>query len=311
MSISLAADWREVVRDKAEKPEEREAALTVDGVSYQVTVRARGKSRRLEFCRFPPLWLDLPKADMQGSVFEGQNRLKLVTHCSRLGRPDMRSEDLLAAEFLIYQLLSHLTERSFRTRWVTISYIDTDGTSAVHPGFVIEHKRQLAQRLGLTEVKTKRIGLSRVDPAHASLMAVFSYMIGNVDFSILAGPPGDDCCHNVVPLIDSADPPAVYPVPYDFDSTGFVDPHYGRVPDGLGITRLSQRLFRGYCRHSPELPGSIARFIQARPEFERIIAQAPGLSDRKRGKIAAFVADFYKRIGNDKAVQRDLVRRCR
>lgn len=311
LDISLAADWQQVVRDKAENPEERDAQLTVSEASFNVTVRARGKSRRLEFCRFPPLWLDLPKADMQGSLFEGQNRLKLVTHCSRLGRANARSEDLLAAEFLVYQLLSHMTERSFRTRWVNVSYVATDGTSSVHPGFLIEHKRQLAERLGLSEVKALRIGLSRVDPTHASLMAVFNYMVGNVDFSMLAGPPNDDCCHNVVPLAGLAEPAVVFPIAYDFDSTGLVDPHYGRVPDGLGITRLTQRLFRGYCRHSDELPGSIARFVEARPEIERLIAQSPGLSERKRGKISAFVAEFYKRIGSEKSIQRELVRHCR
>lgn len=311
LELSLTADWRQVVKDKAAKPEERAAQMRVGSESYDVTVRARGKSRRLEYCRFPPLWLDLPKSDMQGSVFEGQNRLKLVTHCSRLGRANPRSEDLLAAEFLVYQLLSHLTERAFKTRWVSVSYVDADGSSSVHPGFLIEHKRQLAKRLDLTEVKALRIGLSRIDPAHASLVAVFSYMVGNVDFSILAGPPNDECCHNVVPLADAAEEPVVFPVSYDFDSTGLVDPNYGRVPDGLGITRLTQRLFRGYCRHSDELPDVLAGFVEARAEFERLIAESPGLSDRKRAKISAFIAAFYKRVGSEKSVQRELIRRCR
>ncbi|MCR9278221.1 MAG: hypothetical protein NXH85_09615 [Pseudomonadaceae bacterium] len=311
LEITLTADWRAIVKDKAQKPREHPAQLQAESQTYDVTVKARGKSRRLEFCRFPPLWLDLPRKQMQDSVFAGQNRLKLVTHCSRLGRPDARSEDVLAAEFLVYQMLSHMTDTSFRSRWLSISYVDTDGTISVHPGFVIEHKRRLGERLQLTEVKSNRIGLSRIDPAHASLMAVFNYMIGNVDFSILAGPPNDDCCHNVVPMADAGPKPNVFPVAYDFDSTGLVDPSYGRVPDGLGITRLTQRLFRGYCRHSDELPSAIARFVDARPGLERLIADSPGLSDRKRSKIAAFVAGFYKRIGSEKAIERDMIRRCR
>ena len=44
--------------------------------------RARGNyRRRKDTCRFPPVRLNLKKNGTSGTVFEGQNILKLVTHC--------------------------------------------------------------------------------------------------------------------------------------------------------------------------------------------------------------------------------------
>ena len=49
-------------------------------VAMDLRVRARGKSRR-EVCSFPPLLLNFRTNTLTETLFERQNRLKLVTHC--------------------------------------------------------------------------------------------------------------------------------------------------------------------------------------------------------------------------------------
>ena len=55
--------------------------IDLDGseVTKPVDVRGRGNFRLQERnCNFPPLRLDFPRTRMEGTIFEGQNRLKLV-----------------------------------------------------------------------------------------------------------------------------------------------------------------------------------------------------------------------------------------
>ena len=67
--------------------------IIADGVEHEIKVRVRGKSR-LEFCHFPPLRLNFKKGAVAGTVFEGQDKLKLVTHCdlSRYAETDVVEE---------------------------------------------------------------------------------------------------------------------------------------------------------------------------------------------------------------------------
>ena len=78
--------WVLATRGPDDKPL-RAAAVTLMGpegteLVLPVKVRTRGIFRRdKRNCNFPPLRLDFPKSEMKGTVFEGQNRLKLVTPC--------------------------------------------------------------------------------------------------------------------------------------------------------------------------------------------------------------------------------------
>ena len=58
------------------------ATLTYAGVSYPITLSPRGITRlKKEICQFPMLRVEFPQRPPPGSMFDGQRRLKLVTHC--------------------------------------------------------------------------------------------------------------------------------------------------------------------------------------------------------------------------------------
>lgn len=274
-----------------------------DGTEMSVRVGPRGKSR-LEHCSFPPLWLDFKKEDLKKTIFKGQNKLKLVTHCSR----KFASREFLAHEMLAYRLLNVLTDYSFRVRAVEIAYIDTQGgKTESRYGFLIEHKKRLAKRLDAESVDVEKISMKELEADHAALISVFQYMIGNTDFSLRQGPDGS-CCHNAVP-IKVAD---IYlPVPYDFDASGFVNPPYAAPSPNLSIRRLTSRLYRGYCNHNDLIPGAVQQFIDKRDELLTTLIEFDDIPGAKSQRMSKFLASFYEVVESPKKRQSKLVKRCR
>jgi hypothetical protein len=315
-AITLAGPFAKIAADDAPDPEYRPALLRyrdVAGVEREIAieVKPRGKSRRREeVCDFPPLRLDFPKKSAAETPFAGLDKVKLVTHCSRLGSRDSVAEQRLRLELVVYRLLERLTDASFRTRALDITYVDVDrgDRSARHPGFLIEPERELASRLGLERLEQKSITRAELDPERASLVEVFQYLIGNTDFSLIRGPEGENCCHNVVLL--RADAAPIVPVPYDFDATGIVDPPYAEPLPSLGIRDVRQRLYRGYCREPERLAATLERFRSARESLYAVIRDDPVLNESSKRKTLEYVDAFFATIDSPEQVQRRLAGRC-
>jgi hypothetical protein len=123
---------RDVGDNQYEGQEEHPAILaylseTGDTVELQVTVETRALFRDPDNCDFPPLRLDFDKPDFddaprQNSIFENQNKLKLVAHCQ-----DEREEyeQFALQEYLVYRTYNLLCDMSFRERLEHITYVDT------------------------------------------------------------------------------------------------------------------------------------------------------------------------------------------
>lgn len=288
------------------KPDEEELAgrlVLADGTQFNVGVSPRGKSR-LEHCSFPPLWLNFEKKAVVGTLFTKQNKLKLVTHCSS----KLASREYLATEMLAYRLLNIMTDYSFRVRALEINYVDTQrNNSESRFGFLIEHKKRLAKRLGLEVLDTPGIKLADLEPNYAGLIGVFSFMIGNTDFSMRRGPEGN-CCHNAVPLKAAT---GVFPVPYDFDASGLVNPPYAAPAQNLRIRRLTQRLYRGYCKHNALLPQIVTEFEGKKSELLALVESFDDIPGLRRKKTSKFLARFYEVIGAEGSVRSKLIKRCR
>src|SRR5258707_1148033 len=84
-TFTLETDLRRLLRDRGTERKEHGATLRYvaaggDTVSVPVDLRTRGIFR-LKQCAFPPLRLDFPTSRVKGTVFAGQDKMKLVTHC--------------------------------------------------------------------------------------------------------------------------------------------------------------------------------------------------------------------------------------
>lgn len=266
-------------------------------------------------CGFPPLRLDFPRSQVEGTVFAGQNRLKLVTHCQD-GRAEY--EQYVLQEYLAYRVFNLLTDVSFQVRLVRGTYVDTDAKrdTITRYGFLIENDSMLGIRTGAgVPVHVPTVPPAWVDPEYLALVEVFQYLIGNPDWSAFArSPDQDECCHNTVPIGSLGGP--VYSVPYDFDITGTVNPRYGnRVfqpqTRNLGIYRIRDRVYRGLCVSAPALPSVFAKFNERR---EAVYALYSGMADLDAEVLKdtrEYLDQFYRTINDPKAVEREFRGRCR
>ncbi len=321
LQLRISAPLHAMARDRADDPEERTGVVTLlagpgagapdqagGETAFQIKIRPRGNSRRdRAVCKFPPLRLNFRKGDVKGTVFAGQDKLKLVTHC----RSGERHEPYPYKEYLVYRMLNQVTDAGFRVRPLTIRYHDSerDQDAGEHFGFFIESDDGLARRLGLEESKLPRIETAQLEPRHASLMDLFQYMIGNTDYSFIAGPAGESCCHNTVLMQN--DEGLMLPMPYDFDITGFVDPPYAVVDGQLPIRNVRTRLYRGLCRDDDTHQRAADHFRDRRDGILQPVRLETPLAERDRQKAVAFILSFYEILDDPRQLDRKVFDDCR
>lgn len=322
LKIALDAPFPTLIRTAKTKPDPYEAVLTVqegDGAAQTIPLKinARGKSRRTAgYCTFPPISLDFgEKATVKGTPFQGQGRLKLVTHCRAEAGYDQR----IVLEYLAYKLYNVVTPLSHRVRPAEVTYRTgpaDKGTTRF--GFLIEDADDLARRNDLDELEVGPgvgIRISQLDPRATARAAVFNYMLGNLDWGFFQGPPGEPCCHNAHLLAGqkatAETATAIKPVPYDFDMSGLVDAPYAGPPPGVKVDRVTQRQYRGYCFTNGELPAVFAEFKANKARLMAVINDEPRLNPDFKGKTTRFLEGFFATIDNPARLEADFHRRCR
>lgn len=292
---------------KSVEPEAATLTLSTPSESHPIRLSARGLSRRTGgICDFPPLRVEFSQAPAASSVFAGQKRLKLVTHCKNQGS----FEQQLLVEYAAYPILNVLTPLSFRARLATVDYAEAGGkVSTSKWGFFLEDSDDVAKRNGLSEARVgARISAAQLEPKQAALAALYEYMIGNLDWSMRAGPEGEPCCHNAKLL--SGGGPSLIPVIYDFDYSGLVDRPYAIPPEGIKVRSVRQRAYRGYCRHNQNVLAAAADFRSKRGAIEAVFNQVPGMAERTKSKAIAYLGTFFADIATDEAVRANLLKDC-
>ena len=277
-------------------------------VEFDVGIRTRGNYRRdARVCPFPPLRINFKKSQVADTLFRGQDKLKLVAHCR--DNSD-RHEQNIIEEYLAYRILNTLTDVSYRVRLAQITYVDSEQKhdDRVRHAFFIEHKKRISRRLDLPLIATDRIQTSDLAGPYSDLTSLFQFMIGNTDFSPIAGPEGEDCCHNSTLFGNEGGP--IYAIPYDFDMSGLVDAPYAEPNPKFRIRRVTQRLYRGRCDYIGNLDTSVQLFQDKRDAIYSLFEYQQQLQESTRGKALAFIDRFYDVIENPKRRQREIESRC-
>lgn len=310
LAITLEMPLRKIIRE-ADKNPLVDGALYVKGnegpdVRIDMTMTTRGRSR-LIYCKFPPLKTNLVRSQLKGTVLEGQNKLKIVTHC-RNGHMHHR---YLQQEFAIYKAYNELTDFSYRVRWLTVTYRDSTGKrkDEVHDAFFIESTGEVAERLGRERVIQHRIASGRLNPIESSRYALFQYMIANTDWSMTTGTGDEGCCHNGKVLIEPGSTANWTVIPYDFDQAGLINTKYAAPAQGLNIRTVRQRLFRGRCRHNDQIAATIELFNARRERMKaHFLNNAIARAEQKRA--LKYIDDFYKIINDPKKRQAKILDSC-
>ncbi len=307
LTLTLRGDLKGLRRDRDDDAEERDAELIVHGpdgsdVTLTAQIRPRGKFRRQKrICAFPNIRLNLKTKEVVGTVFEGQDKLKMVCHCQ-----DKRAEyeQYGLQEYLIYRMYNVLTDASYRVRLAHVTYIDTGGSSdtVVKYAFLIEDDDHLAARHGMAVLEREGIHPDQMDRDRLTLLSVFQYMIGNTDWSAPYG-------HNTTLIMDAKQVPVA--VPYDFDWSGLIAPPYARPDATLPIRSVRERLFRGFCDSPESFARVFAHFTDRRDAISALVREQPGLDEKHVKKSIEYLDGFYDVITDPGRARRDIIERCR
>ncbi len=313
LNITFEAPFAQIDRERDKEAEYEGVMHYTDAsgeeFSFDIGLEVRGNWRlQKSNCRYSQLWIDLKRGQVVDTLFAEQNRLKLVVQC----RAQDRYRDYLAKEQQLYKVFASMSDLHFGTRLVNATYMDSDDpdSSRTHLAFFIEHQRRLKDRFEMEDVDLNSISYTELDPPQSSLVGMFMYQIGNTDFSMISAAEGDECCHNTKLLVDKVG--RYYPIPYDFDSSGFVDASYAAPPvPSFGIRSNKARLYRGFCTEAGQLSATVSQFTSMRESINAIISDTSYLGERASKRSVAYIDDFYEVLENQRRYQRDIVEKCR
>lgn len=269
--------------------------------TLDIEIRTRGNFR-LDNCFYPPMRVKMKKAEVENTLFKGDRSLKLVLPCSK----SKSADNLLGKEFLSYKLYEEATPIFFRTRLLRVKLINTDdkkGEVLELLGFFIEDDDEVADRFDGEILDGKKIIPTLMEDTATVRHDFFQMMIGNTDWSGLFQ-------HNQ--KVMKLDERTIVPIAYDFDMTGLVNPSYAQVNTKVGIERVTDRVYRGFCR-DPELLQTIRQEFLAKEdrifglthEYKSYYAEA----DQKT--MNAFLREFFDMLKSDKLFKQQILDKCR
>ena len=248
--------------------------------NWKIKVKTRGKFRR-QLCEMPPLKLKFKKAELAEAGLADFNDIKLVTHCVA---DKSEAKALLLKEYLTYQMYATLTENSYRTQLVRITYKDAKtGKKEKNWGFLIEDTAQLADRLQAEQVEIW--GSTEADFAHgtAEFAALFSYMIGNADFNLTV-------LKNVKIFRKNGQ---LIPVLYDFDFSGIVNAPYAIPNTDYQLRSVKERVYLGSPESIWRLHSTQAFFHAKSDNLKLLIQNFKHLDKEVRSEMLVYMDEFF------------------
>ena len=284
LELTIEAPLKTIFREREQESEYHDATVSYSGadgteVVLEIGLKTRGKFRlKRSTCNFPPLRLNIKTGDAVGTLFEGEDRLKLVTHCQN-GRSEY--EQYVLQEYLVYRIYNLLSDMSFRARLARITYVDSeeDEDPLTRYGFLIEAEEIVALRSGWEALAVPQVPPDVYEQEQLNLVEIFQYLIGNTDWDAFRNAPDEDaCCHNVKVVGDMIGP--VFPIPYDFDFAGIVNTRYATPDESLGIRNVRQRQYRGICRPREEIDATLSVFHDKKEAIYSLYREQEGLEER-------------------------------
>ena len=277
-------------------------------VRLEVSIRLRGNFRR-EYCELPPIRLNFKKSQVEGTLFQGQDKLKLVSPCQN----GLESQQKLLLEYLAYRTFEILTDHSFGTRLIRLSYVDTDDVrkSWTDLVFVIEDESDVAKRLDLDRVRVAENRFEELDRPTTALVELFQLLISNHDYSVLKGPDDDYCCHNSEMYTHRTSADKRIPIPFDFDMSGLVNANYASPPAHLPIRLVRTRYYRGLCQPEDVMQEAVAHVLSKKADVLALFETQTDLSRLTRNRTVSYVKKFFSILEDEVLFKQEVLDRCR
>ncbi len=300
INITVRADFRalKAERDRSQNeyyPATIEYMDNGDSLHIPVKIKTRGNFRlKEENCDFPPLRFKFKTREVLNTVFEGQKKLKLVTHCRDTSQT---MQQTMLREYLVYKLYNIISDNIMRVRLVKVKYIDINyGEELNKFGFFIESVDQMAERLGLEELNMANMTQDQLIEENILQVSLFNYMIGNTDWSIPK-------LHNVALLRDSRHSPPIA-VPYDFDMSEFVDACYMHVYMGR---ELLENRYKGKKVSMDRLEKSVAHYQDKKKDLMSTVLNFESLELKSRQECIKLIDSFYQVLADRQAYRKAFI----
>jgi hypothetical protein len=302
INMELRSDFSAIQKERAENPEFHDGELIYytpgsKPVKLSVKVMARGNFRlNPTHCNFPPLFVDFKKNEVNNTIFDNQNRLKLVTPC--------QLEEDVIDEYTIYKMYNQVTDLSMKVRLVKILYFDTGLNKKIFEkhSFFLEDKKHAAERNNVL-AKDRFLTPFDLNQENFKKLSVFQYIIGNKDWYISSR-------KNIVIMQPEDSSLGLYAVPYDFDFSAFVNAEYTKpkgVPENIPIDR---RVYKGICYTDDEFKEIFEFYRGLKPVFESIINNQELISKSSRKQIIRYIRNFYTVIESRELIKQEFLDVC-
>jgi len=314
LTLTIEAPLSEIFKERDQESSYHSGVVVLEGgdglgARLDVQLKTRGKFRLdRRNCGFPPLRVNFKKKQVENTVFAGQDKLKLVTHCQ-----DKRAdyEQYILLEHLVYRMFNLFTEMSYQVRLARITYVDTEGDREplTKYAFFIEDEDDMAGRNGWQVLQVPTVPPFEYTQDQLNIVEVFQFLVGNTDWAAFTAAPDESgCCHNMTVIGNPAGP--VFPVPYDFDWTGLVSARYAKPDPSLRIRSVRQRMYRGLCRAGDELDVTLPAFLKQKGALYALVQDQEGLDEKQVEQTVKYLDEFYQIIEDPKKVKGEMYDRC-
>lgn len=297
LQMSITADIRAMIGEKKDtvfqKAVVRLRLPDSTDAEDEIEIRARGNFRR-EFCYFPSVMLNFKKKG-EKTKLSSLGKIKMVCTC----KTGNEFEQLVLKEYLTYKMFNLLTDKSFRVRLTKVNFIDAANRRKPfqYYGFLIEDVDDMAKRNDCKEYEVKNLNSELTDRQFMTLVNIFQYMIGNLDWSV----PGAHNMKFVISRDSGIHRP--YAIPYDFDYSGLVDAPYAVPPENIGTSTVTERVYRGYARSQQEINDVIALFKEKKTAIYALVNDFQPLEKKQKSKMISYLNEFYDTINTDRGAK--------
>lgn len=304
LKITLSGDLYRLFKDRTGEASYVDLMLSYqdeNGKSIDIPIRSKTRGnfrRRKNVCTYPPLFLNFSKKTAENSIFQHQDKIKLVMPC--------KFDKNVIREFYVYKLYQLFTEKSFGVRLVQITLEDSEGkirkTDPFY-GFLIEEESQMAARNTMNAIEKDYVRPDQIFLEDFLRMAVFQYMIGNTDWSV-------QFRQNIKLLSDDTQDKMIA-VPYDFDHAGIVGAPYAKPAEALLLSSVQERRYRGFCIEDMEQYEKVfALFNERKEDIYQLYQNSQLLEKSYINSTIRYLNGFFQTINSPRLAKIDFSYPC-
>jgi len=300
VKMSIRTDLEQIINNREIENIPATISVSYDKANLELdaSVEVRGNFRRdIANCDFPPIRIRFKSKEINETIFEGNENLKIVTHCKNKSQQFLQ---YIAKEFTTYKIYNILSPYSLNVKIVEMTYVDDkDRMKPIHSqAFLIEDIDHLAKKYNMTEFEEK-LSTDLIDEENLRSLSVFQLMIGNTDWII-------PFSKNLKSITDGE---KIIAVPYDFDYTAIVDTDYS-LGGGNTFLLTPERKFKGPCYELSDLEAEFKKFEEKQKDIIQMISSSPYLKSKSKLNMKNYVNEFYTIIKSKEKVMEYFLINC-